>query len=119
MAHTFKYSGRKSEIVMLLVQALHGFKYRVGHSTLLDMVLRWKDSKNYSIFCSVKEDDVWVVPYTRLLLKIAYDLNRVTNPVMINGQELKVGEWLADLMMELMGDRAGMLATLDEGEDRK
>lgn len=80
--------------------------------------ISWTDAKSYTFFASV-EDDVWMLQYARLLLKLAYDIKKIVQPIAIDGKTLKVGEWLAALMFELSGDRAGMLATLDEAEDRK
>lgn len=81
--------------------------------------ISWRSHNDFTFFASVEEEEVWVIQYARLLLKLAYDMKRLVNPIEINGQTLKIGEWLAALMFQLSGDRAGMLATLDEAEDRK
>jgi hypothetical protein len=81
--------------------------------------IAWSKSNSYTFFASVKEDDVWKYHYAKLLFKIAYDFKNLTRSVTINDRELKVGEWMAALLFELTGDHAGMLATLDEAEDRK
>lgn len=79
----------------------------------------WKDDE-FKLFMSVEHADfLWQVHFGRVLYKMCGNFQVLTRKVEINGQVLKFGEWFAAILFSLSGDHVGMLATLDEAEDRK
>ncbi len=87
--------------------------------SIFGVSVTWKD-ENYRLFLSAEQDDFpWKIHYGRILYRLVGDFKNLPLRIEINEQDLKIGEWFAAILFSLSGDDVGMLATLDEAEDRK